>query len=121
MHPYVADNRLRKAEKLLKTPQFDAVFKRGQSAGNKRLVVHWLESELGHPRLGLVVSRRFGGAVRRNRFKRRIREIFRTHKGKIGSRDIVVLPAKKPEAGKATFDELLESFNKLLQRMDADA
>lgn len=118
MNEHVADNRLRKTEKLLKSAQFDAVFKNGRSAGNKRLVVHWLENDLGHPRLGLVVSRRFGGAVARNRFKRRIREIFRTSKGKIGARDIVVLPAKKPEARNANLDELRESFEKLLRRME---
>lgn len=118
MHAYLADNKLRKDEKLLKRAQFDAVFSTRKSAGNKRLVLHWADNELGHPRLGLVVSTRFGNAVERNRFKRRIREIFRTHKAEIGSRDIVVLPSKKPEGKDSTFDELREAFLKLLKRID---
>jgi ribonuclease P protein component len=118
MHPYLADNKLRKDEKLLAKRQFDAVFDGRQSAGNKRLVIHWAANQLGHPRLGLVVSTRFGGAVQRNQFKRRVREIFRKHKPKIGSRDIVVLPSKKPEAQAADYDELLEAFMSLLARME---
>lgn len=117
MHPFLDDNKLRKEEKLLAKPQFDAVFDNGRSAGNKRLVMHWLANELGYPRLGLVVSTRFGNAVQRNRFKRRMREIFRTHKREIGGYDIVVLPAKRPEARDSTFDELADSFLKLLARM----
>jgi ribonuclease P protein component len=117
MHPYLADNKLRKEEKLLSKPQFDAVFDGGQSAGNKRLVIHWADNDLGHPRLGLVVSTRFGGAVRRNQFKRRVREMFRRSKRQIGSRDIVVLPSKKPEAQAADYDELLDAFTSLLARM----
>ncbi|MCA8945126.1 MAG: ribonuclease P protein component [Planctomycetes bacterium] len=117
MHEYVADNKLRKEEKLLTRAQFDVVFKGGRSAGNKRLVVHCIENQLGHPRLGLVVSTRFGNAVERNRFKRRIREVFRTHKSDIGSHDVVVLPSKRPESRTSTFDELGESLMKLIQKL----
>lgn len=117
MHAYLDDNKLRKDEKLLKKAQFDVVFKGGHSAGNKRLVMHWLENDLGHPRLGLVVSTRFGNAVARNRFKRRVREYFRTHKNDIGSRDVVVLPSKRPEAKTATFDELIDSLQRLIAKM----
>lgn len=118
MHAYLADNKLRKDEKLLKKAQFDAVFATRQSAGNKRLVIHWADNDLGHPRLGLVVSTRYGNAVERNRFKRRVREVFRTQKAQFGSRDIVVLPSKRPEAKDSSFDEIREAFLKLLKRID---
>ena len=118
MHSYLSDNKLRKDEKLLNKAQFDAVFATRKSAGNKRIVMHWADNELGHPRLGLVVSTRYGNAVARNRFKRRIREVFRTHKAEIGSRDIVVLPSKRPEAKDADYDELKDAFLKLLKRAE---
>ena len=118
MHPNLTDNKLRKEEKLLKKAQFDVVFATRKSAGNKRLVMHWGDNDLGHPRLGLVVSTRYGNAVARNRFKRRIRELFRMHKPEVGSRDIVVLPSKRPEARDSTFDELRDAFLKLLKRID---
>ena len=41
------------------------------------LVVHGLPNDLGHPRLGLSVSRRVGTAVKRNTIKRMLREAFR--------------------------------------------
>jgi len=47
-------------------------------------------------RLGLVVSRRLGNAVKRNKLKRRIREIFRLNKHRIiKSVDIIVIPQKE--------------------------
>lgn len=115
MHPYLADQKLRKEERLLKGEQFEAVFDTRLSAGNKIVIIHWRENGLGHARLGLVVSRKFGNAVARNRFKRRIREVFRRNKELAGSLDIAVLPAKRPEAAKAEFEDTREAFLKLLR------
>lgn len=117
MHTYLTDQKLRKEERLLKRAEFDAVFEQGRSAGNKLLVVHWLENEHGHPRLGLVVGTRFGNAVKRNQWKRRIREIYRRNKQAVGSRDIVVLPSKRPEARQADHAALQEALTSLLKRM----
>jgi ribonuclease P protein component len=116
MHTYLADQRLRKDEKLLKRAEFDAVFERGQSVGSKYLVVHLMENDLGHPRLGLVVGVRFGNAVKRNTWKRRIREIFRRNKAAFGNRDVVVLPGKRDEAKAAGHDELKAALLSLLKR-----
>ncbi len=116
MHAYLEDERLRKAEKLLKRAEFDAVFERGRSVGGKILVVHWLENKLQHPRLGLVVGVRFGNAVKRNAWKRQIREIFRRNKAAFGSRDVVVLPGKRDEAKTAGHDELKAALLTLLRR-----
>jgi ribonuclease P protein component len=114
MHPYLTDQRLRKDERLLRKAQFDAVFKQGRGRGDRRVVVHVLSNDLGHPRLGLVVSRRFGNAVARNRFKRRVREWFRRNKAAIGSRDVVVLPARHPDAQTASTEDLHEALARLL-------
>ena len=46
---------------------------------------------LGMPRFGFVVPKRiFPRAVDRNRMKRRLREWFRCHQARLGSRDILV-------------------------------
>lgn len=120
MHAYLADQKLRKDERLLTKAQFDAVFAAGFSVGNKRLVVRSMANALGHPRLGLVVGKRFGNAVQRNRWKRRIRDLFRRRKAALGGRDVVFLPAKGPEAQEADYDDLKEAFEKLIARLTSN-
>ncbi|MEE9311889.1 MAG: ribonuclease P protein component [Planctomycetota bacterium] len=116
MHSYLNDKKLRKKERLLKRSDFQTVFETRQSTGNKLIVLHICKNDLGHPRLGLVVSKKFGNAVARNKFKRRIREFFRLNKSKIGSVDLVVLPSKRPESRAANFEQLQTAFMKMLER-----
>jgi ribonuclease P protein component len=50
-----------------------------------------LRNELGRSRLGVTVTRKFGGAVLRNRSKRIVRDIFRRNRSAFGvSCDFVV-------------------------------
>ena len=57
--------------------QFLEVYRAGRSHHAGPLVVYTRPNALGHPRLGLSVPRRAGGAARRNLVKRRLREAFR--------------------------------------------
>jgi len=52
-----------------------------------------LANELGIGRLGIAATRKLGGAVRRNRAKRLIREVFRRNKIAPGF-DVVVVPKR---------------------------
>ena len=65
--------------RLSRSAEFERVYRRGRSKGNRFLVLYAFPREApagDGPRLGLSVSRRVGGAVERNRVKRTLREAF---------------------------------------------
>ena len=75
--------------------EFDRVFGAKAYAADDVLVVRGCRNDLDRARLGLSVSRKVGGAVKRNRWKRLIRETFRSHRAEIpGGIDYVVLPRR---------------------------
>jgi len=69
-----------------------------------------LDSTLGHVRLALVVPKFGQTAVKRNRLKRRLRELARQHVlPKPASYDVLVRARR--EAYDATFDRLREAID----------
>jgi len=52
---------------------------------------------LGYSRLGLAVSRKFGNAVQRNRFKRLIRDRFRRSDCHAAALDLLLVPIRKAD------------------------
>jgi ribonuclease P protein component len=69
----------RRQHRLSRSRDFDAVYRKGRSVSTRFLVLYSFprEEDLeGGPRLGLAVSRQLGGAVERNRLKRRLRAAF---------------------------------------------
>lgn len=66
------------------------------------------------PRLGLVVTRRLGKAIKRNRVKRLLREFFRRHKTELPAVDLVIM-AKKGAAALG-YHQVEEELGRLLFR-----
>jgi len=58
---------------------FARTLREGRAAAREAFVIHCLAVPREERLLGVVCGRRVGGAVTRNRVKRRFREIFRTH------------------------------------------
>ncbi len=75
--PKANGSRLGRKMRLTHARQYDAVYRGKVRIAVGPLVVWGVPNELGHPRLGLAVSRRVGSAVARNRVKRLVREAFR--------------------------------------------
>lgn len=80
-----------KARRILRPADFERVRRRGRRFFTPSYVVYVLDNGLGVTRLGLSVSARTGGAVRRNRNKRLVREFFRLNYDRlVPSADILV-------------------------------
>jgi ribonuclease P protein component len=67
----------RRRHRLSHRREFEAAYEGRVRAASGPLVVFAAANGLAHPRLGLSVGRRVGGAVRRHRIKRLLRESFR--------------------------------------------
>ena len=87
------DQRFLKQHHLRRPAEFARVFDRRCSVADGRLVVYAARNELGHPRVGLSVSRKVGGAVVRNRCRRLLREAFRLERENLPQHvDLVLIP-----------------------------
>ena len=56
---------------------FRRMYSKGRSAVTPMVVVYCRKNGLAHNRLGVTVSTKLGGAVVRNRARRRLRELYR--------------------------------------------
>ena len=80
-------------ERLAQKREFDRVFAEGRSFRTPEIIVRASPNGLPHSRIGLSVGRRLGGAVRRNRIKRLLREAFRLNKQRLAvACDLVIIP-----------------------------
>jgi ribonuclease P protein component len=68
---------------------------------------------LDHDRFAISTSRRLGGAVERNRVRRRLREILRRHADAAGQGWDILIVARPAIIG-ASFDELRDALERLL-------
>lgn len=77
------------------------------------MVVRFVPNGRDHDRFGISTGRRLGGAVQRNRVRRRLREILRRSPNDSGHGWDVLVVARPP-AVDASYDELQTALERLL-------
>jgi ribonuclease P protein component len=110
----------RPPQKLRSRRQFRAVYAQGQKFHTPFFSAFILRTEGAEQRFGITATRKIGGAVLRNRCKRRLREIIRhCHVAELDGIgfDLVVNP--KTELATADFRQLREAFERTLKRFRA--
>jgi ribonuclease P protein component len=89
---------------MRRSEDFRRTVRHGVRAGRRTVVVHALRVELtaavpnGGSRVGFVVAKSVGSAVRRNRVRRRLRHLARTHLAGLDDQTLVVVRALPPAA-----------------------
>ena len=101
--------------RLRSNRSFDAVYKRGHSASDERLVVTYLPSKYPVLKVGFVVGKKVGKAVVRNKVKRRLREAFRLLIPRLDGATSYVIVARAA-AAKADYHTLASSLQGLLAK-----
>ena len=95
---------------------FAQVRQQGERLAQGCLIANWMPLPAGaSPKLGVVTSRKIGGAVARSRARRLLRETFRLHQHELSQPVELVLVARNSIAGK-NFAEVEKDFLTALNR-----
>ena len=80
-----------KSNRILHRAEFREVYAKGRKFQTKFFTAFVLQNSLETVRLGITTTRKTGNAIKRNRARRLVREVFRKNKCRISSSlDIVV-------------------------------
>jgi len=116
---------VKRANRLSRSRDFDAVYRQGRSVSSRFLVLYWFPHEdPGAPRFGFSVPKSVGGAVERNRIKRQLREVWQARLERVpaGSDYVLIVRPGLPEAVSANgFEWLGERVDEVLALTKAAA
>ena len=103
------------ANRMRRGAEFALTTRRGRGTGRSRLVVHLLcrDGIDEPPRVGFVVGRAVGGAVQRNRVRRRLRHLMRERLEALPHGSLLVVRAS-PRASIAGHDQLAADLDSAL-------
>ncbi len=107
-------NRFPREARLVRRGEFDAVYRAGKRRSSSHFTVFFRANELPQSRFGFSIKKALGGAVVRNRIRRRLREAVRCHRLEIPTGwDIVIHP--KSSVARAEFVALTADLLRLLK------
>jgi ribonuclease P protein component len=102
---------------LKKNHEFRRLYNKGKSAVSPYFAIYCRKTGRAYSRLGITTGVKLGNAVKRNRVRRRIRELYRTHEAQLLSGyDIVVVARTRAIFGR--YADLERSFVQLMKKLD---
>lgn len=107
---------LRSDERIKNQTDFSRIYKEGQRYKGKYFIIIYHSNNLTFSRMAVVVSKRQGKSVVRNKIKRWAKEIFRRNKELIKKPvDIILIPKKKIQT--AAWHEVVEDYQNSLNNI----
>ena len=108
--------RLGRSSRLTQSRDFARVRQQGERLALGCLIANWQKlAEGSAPKLGVITSKKIGGAVQRNRARRLLRESFRQHQHEFVQPVELVLVARNSIADR-TFAEVEKDYLAALRR-----
>jgi ribonuclease P protein component len=105
-----------KARRLTRASDFDSVQAAGRPERGRFIVLATLAvQDSGASRVGFITGRRLGGAVVRNRVRRRLREIVRKHQHDLRD-DFWIVVIARLNATEASYRALEDEWLRLAKR-----
>ena len=102
---------------LRRRADFEAIGRNGRARATPQLVLRSMGTDRAESRIGLSTPKSLGGAVDRNRVRRRLRELLRGRLGRIGPGWDLLLIAR-PGASRASQAELGVALDALLRQSE---
>jgi ribonuclease P protein component len=114
--PVKAGLRFPREARLLRRSEYDAVYRGGKRRSSPHFTLFLRPNELPLSRFGFSIKKALGGAVLRNRIRRRLRELVRTHRQEIPAGwDFVMHP--KSSVGNAPLPALAAELLRLVNNL----
>ena len=101
---------------LKKNHEFQRLYRRGTSAVGGCMVIYCRKNRLRRNRIGLTASTKLGNAVKRNRVRRRLREVYRLNADKLRPGWDLILVARSRTLY-APWPELNATFFRLCKKL----
>ncbi len=110
------DERLSKERRIRKKEEILSVLRRGKKIENGYLRIYYMEREKDS-RIAISVKRKIVNSVKRNKIRRRLKEIFRKER-KEYKKNIDMVVIVKEDISRKEFIKTKENFNNLLKRRE---
>lgn len=108
----------KKRHRLRRNSDFQKVYRQGRYFSSPEMVLYCLPwSKDQSSKVGFTVVRKLGKAVRRNRLKRRLRELTRLNSDLLPQQGCFIIVMGRPAAQDRSFAELTQIFRNLATRL----